>query len=54
MEFMGNSSALLQTHVFLPDLLFLLFSRLNFRCARVPSSGTPLFDQRVVSEQEHR
>src|SRR6266403_4916778 len=52
MEFLGNSSAFLQTHVFLTDPFFLLFTPFNFRCAHVPSSDSAFLHQGVVSPQE--
>src|SRR5260370_17287049 len=52
MEFMGNSSAFLQTHIFLPDPFFLLFTRFNFRRAQIPSSRPAFLYQRVVPRQE--
>src|SRR5580704_12549238 len=52
MEFLGNSSAFLQTHVFLPDPFFLLFTRFNFRRGHVPSSRSAFLYQRVVPRQE--
>ncbi len=52
MEFLGNSSAFLQTHIFLPDPFFLLFTRFNFRRAQVPSSRSAFLYQRVVPRQE--
>src|SRR5215469_16009545 len=52
MEFLGNPIALLQTHVFLPDSLFFLFSRLNFCCGPVPPFDAASFYQWVVTKQE--
>src|SRR5579864_1733859 len=52
MEFLGDSSALLQTHVFLPDPFFLLLTRFNFRRAHVPSSDSAFLHQGVVPPQE--
>src|SRR5260370_26521633 len=52
MEFLGNSSAFLQTHIFLPDPFFLLFTRFNFRRAQIPSSRPAFLYQRVVPRQE--
>src|SRR5258708_31306736 len=52
MEFVGNSSAFLQTHIFLPDPFFFLFTRFNFRRAHVPSSDSAFLYQGVVPPQE--
>src|SRR6267154_2867548 len=52
MEFLGNSCSLFEAHVFLPDPLFFLFTRFNFRCAHVPSSDSAFLHQGVVSPQE--
>src|SRR5260221_12648891 len=52
MEFLGNSSAFLQTHIFLPDPFFLLFTRFDFRRGHVPSSRSAFLDEGVVARQE--
>src|SRR6266567_1909354 len=52
MEFVGNSSAFLQTHIFLPDPFFFLFTRFNFRRAHVPSSDSAFLYEGVVPPQE--
>src|SRR6266404_9182664 len=52
MEFLGDSSALFETRVFLTDPFFLLFTRFNFRRAHVPSSDSAFLYQRVVPPQE--
>src|SRR5215469_12233511 len=52
MEFLCNSSAFLQTHVFLPDPFFFLFTRFNFRRAHVPSSYSAFLYQGVVPRKE--
>src|SRR6266478_3289965 len=52
MEFLSNSSAFLQPHIFLPDPFFLLFTRFNFRRAHVPSSDSAFLCEGVVLHQE--
>src|SRR6266576_6389180 len=52
MEFLGDSCSLFETHVFLPDPFFLLFTRFNFRRAHVPSSDSAFLYQGVVPPQE--
>src|SRR5215472_17763608 len=52
MQFLCNSGAFLQTHVFLPDPFFFLFTRFDFRRAHVPSSHSAFLYQGVVPRQE--
>src|SRR5262245_59394064 len=52
MEFLGDSSALLQEHILPSDALLLLFTRFDFGRSRVPPSDSALFYQGVVTKQE--
>src|SRR5262245_9512158 len=52
MEFLGDSSALFQTHVFLSNPFLFLFPRFNLRRAHVPSSDSAFLYQGVVPRQE--